>query len=182
MTISRRSFLCGGLAAGTLPLLGPMTEATAFVRSDTATKSADDMGMALLDLMSPIFAQGPIGFDVDDMGEMLKYPGECLLLHGSGSGENALAEIMSQLIARHRSSGCFSNARGAVLVFTGPPEVSLGELAEAIQLAENEMRDDASILFQLIRNCPESQNGPFHMPPAPGESRVTLLLTGICAA
>ncbi len=134
-----------------------------------AFKKADEVLLNAVQGISDIVnLRGLINVDFADVTAVMKNAGAALMGTGRSSGEKRVVEAMQQAIASPLLEDVrLDGARGILVNITGPKEMSLFELDEAMQLVHEAADPEANIIF-----------GTLVSDDARGEVKVTVIATG----
>lgn len=134
-----------------------------------AFQRADEVLMqAVQGISDLILVPGVINVDFADVQAVMKGMGVALMGIGRAAGEGAVVKAMKEAIdSKLLEENSIKGARGALINFTGPANMPLGQIEEALSLINEEADDDATIIFgTVIDNKAEN------------EIKITVIATG----
>ncbi len=134
-----------------------------------AFQRADEVLMqAVQGISDLITVPGVINVDFADVKTVMKGMGVALMGIGRGTGEGAVVKAMKEAIdSKLLEENSIKGARGALINFTGPANMPLGQIEEALSLINEQADDDATIIFGTVIDK-ESEN----------EIKITVIATG----
>jgi cell division protein FtsZ len=114
-----------------------------------AFQRADEVLMqAVQGISDLITVPGIINVDFADVTTVMKGMGVALMGIGHGTGEGAVVKAMKEAIdSKLLEENSIKGARGALVNFTGPANMPLGQIEEALSLINEQADDDATIIF-----------------------------------
>jgi cell division protein FtsZ len=117
-----------------------------------AFQRADEVLMqAVQGISDLITVPGVINVDFADVQAVMKGMGVALMGIGRGTGEGAVVKAMKEAIdSKLLEENSIKGARGALINFTGPANMPLGQIEEALSLINEEADDDATIIFGTV--------------------------------
>ena len=134
-----------------------------------AFQRADEVLMqAVQGISDLILVPGVINVDFADVQAVMKGMGVALMGIGRASGEAAVVKAMKEAIdSKLLEENSIKGARGALINFTGPANMPLSQIEEALSLINEEADDDATIIFGTVIDK-EAEN----------EIKITVIATG----
>lgn len=134
-----------------------------------AFQRADEVLMqAVQGISDLILVPGVINVDFADVKAVMKGMGVALMGIGRGTGEGAVVKAMKEAIdSKLLEENSIKGARGALINFTGPANMPLSQIEEALSLINEEADDDATIIFGTVIDK-DSEN----------EIKITVIATG----
>jgi cell division protein FtsZ len=117
-----------------------------------AFRQADDVVLqGVRGISDLVTVNGLINLDFADVKTVMQEKGVALLGTGVGSGDERMEDathmaINSPLLEDVHMSG----ARGVLINITGPSNISLMEINDAVSMIQNEAHDDANIIFGAV--------------------------------
>ena len=131
-----------------------MTMKSAFMRADNillqAVRSISDFIRSISDFIND---QAKINLDFNDVKTIMGNAGMVLMGTGVASGENRAVEAAElAMISPLQENLSIQGARGLIINFTGPPEMSLHEMDEAANIVLAETHEEAEIIMGLKIN------------------------------
>ncbi|HSK71472.1 MAG TPA: cell division protein FtsZ [Pyrinomonadaceae bacterium] len=117
-----------------------------------AFQRADEVLMqAVQGISDLITVPGIINVDFADVQAVMKGMGVALMGIGQGTGDGAVVKAMKAAIdSKLLEENSIKGARGALINFTGPANMPLGQIEEALSLINEEADDDATIIFGTV--------------------------------
>lgn len=117
-----------------------------------AFQRADEVLMqAVQGISNLITVPGVINVDFADVQAVMKGMGVALMGIGQGSGDGSVVKAMKAAIdSKLLEENSIRGARGALINFTGPANMPLGQIEEALSLINEEADDDATIIFGTV--------------------------------
>lgn len=117
-----------------------------------AFQRADEVLMqAVQGISDLITVPGIVNVDFADVQAVMKGMGVALMGIGRASGEGAVVKAMKEAIdSKLLEENSIKGARGALINFTGPANMPLGQIEEALSLINEEADDDATIIFGTV--------------------------------
>lgn len=134
-----------------------------------AFQRADEVLMqAVQGISDLITVPGVINVDFADVQAVMKGMGVALMGIGRASGEGAVVKAMKEAIdSKLLEENSIKGARGALVNFTGPQNMPLGQIEEALALINEEADEDATIIFGTVIDA-ENEN----------DIKITVIATG----
>lgn len=134
---------------------------------------ADDVLLyAVRGISELITNHGFINLDFADVRKVMSKNGKALMGMGRASGENRSCEAAQRAIHSPLLDDiCIAGAKGLLMNFTGPSDMTMDEIDEASNYVKNEVNDDAEIFWGVAFD--DSMND---------EIQVTVIATGIESA
>lgn len=117
-----------------------------------AFQKADEVLMQAVQGISDLITiPGIINVDFADVQTVMKGMGVALMGIGSADGEGAVVKAMKMAIdSKLLEENSIKGARGALINFTGPANMPLGQIEDALSLINEEADDDAAIIFGTV--------------------------------
>ncbi|MFW5781872.1 MAG: cell division protein FtsZ [Candidatus Muiribacteriaceae bacterium] len=118
-------------------------------------------------VISMINSPGIINLDFADIRTILRRSGVAVFGSGSATGEKRAGEALEKALSSHLLDRNIEKAGRVLLNITGPDDLSLFEINSIAQKVQDEVGEDANIIFGAASNGTEK-----------GEVSVTLLVSG----
>lgn len=117
-----------------------------------AFQKADEVLMqAVQGISDLITVPGVINVDFADVQTVMKNMGVALMGIGVAEGDGAVVKAMKAAIdSKLLEENSIKGAKGALINFTGPENMPLGQIEEALALINEEADDDAAIIFGTV--------------------------------
>ena len=117
-----------------------------------AFQKADEVLMQAVQGISDLITiPGIINVDFADVQTVMKGMGVALMGIGSADGDGAVVKAMKMAIdSKLLEENSIKGARGALINFTGPANMPLSQIEDALSLINEEADDDAAIIFGTV--------------------------------
>ena len=117
-----------------------------------AFQKADEVLMQAVQGISDLITiPGIINVDFADVQTVMKGMGVALMGIGSAEGDGAVVKAMKMAIdSKLLEENSIKGARGALINFTGPANMPLSQIEEALSLINEEADEDAAIIFGTV--------------------------------
>jgi len=108
------------------------------------------MVQAITSLIGPTRVPGLINVDLGDLARVLRIPGHSTIAFGSGTHpEHPALDAAKKALGNTVQPVDLARARGAILSFSGGPDMATGEYVEAIDFITSKLGRNADLVFGI---------------------------------